>query len=482
MSKTRREFIDLWIAVAILMFVVGYHLSIYLFGGIGEMVDTNSATFIANGLFIWLVGLMWIAYQRWKGITRKQAILDDIISSTGLEVVMVVDNRGCITMCNDAVSLVFGYKVDEVIGRDAALLYDPIPADHPKAKEKKDSLARIGYYRGELAGRKKDGESIILEVATATRKLGDGFVQIVQDITERKQAEEGLRIAKEAAEAATEAKKDALLKLEASYRRLRELEIHRDNLIHMVCHDMKAPLQVLILQLDILKDMVIEKLDNDELESVDTLLAYSRQLELMVHSMLDLSKLENGKLPMRIKSYVVEDSIEESLTFVRSMGGDCKFVFNPPQGQNPLKFDQSIIQRVLVNLLFNAMKYSPGGGVVRVAVANEEDGARVSISDQGPGIPEEYMEEIFTKFGQVREKKYQRTGSTGLGLTFCKLAIEAHGGRIGVDSVEGEGSTFWFVLPYQCADKQKPLDLSLSNGGLDTELLEPIGHSANNLG
>ena len=481
MSKTRREFVDLWIAVAILIFVVGYHLSISLFGGIGELIDMESATLISNGLFIWLLGLMWIAYQRWKGITRKQAILDDIISSTGLEVVMVVDHRGHITMCNDAISPVFGYKVDEVIARDASLLYDPIPAGSAQEKERNDSLARIGYYRGELAGRKKDGESMILEVATASRKMGDGFVQIIQDITERKQAEERLRSAKEAAEAATKAKEVALQKLEASYRRLRELEIHRDNLIHMVCHDMKAPLQVLILQLDILKDMVIEKLDNDELESVDTLLAYSRQLELMVHSMLDLSKLENGRLPMRIKSCVLEGSVEESLKFVRSMGGDCELVFEPTPGQHPIKYDQSIVQRVLVNMLFNAMKYSPSGGVVRVAIADEEDGARVSISDQGPGIPAEYMDEIFTKFGQIKGKKYERTGSTGLGLTFCKLAIEAHGGKIGVDSVEGEGSTFWFVLPYTCANRQVPISSPLCNDDIDAELLESIGRSADNL-
>lgn len=450
MKRNRRELIDLWIAVSILLLAVVYHFGVSAMGGIERLVGTEAASWVSDGLFIWLIGLLWIAHQRWKGISRKQAFLDDVISSTGLEVVMVVDDQDVINLCNDSVLPVFGYHVDEVVGRKTKLLFRSAGAK--EIKERNDALERIGFHRGEARGIRKDGAECIVEIASATRKKGDGRVLMIQDITERKLAQEQLRAAMEQTEVAMRQKAEALVKLEESYCRLRELEVHRDSLIQMVCHDMKAPLQVLILQLDILKEMVIEKLDNDELESVDTLLAYSRQLEIMVHSMLDLSKLESGTLPLRRKPKVMESAVLEAVDFMRPMAGNCTIVTDVPRGVRPVNVDSYLVNRILINLMFNALKYSPGGEEIRLSLVAEEARIRVSVTDKGPGIPEEYREKIFEKFGQVQTEEHTRSGSTGLGLTFCKMAVEAHGGTIGVDSVEGRGSAFWFELPYDAAD------------------------------
>ncbi len=449
MKRTARELTDLYIAVTIMILMVAYHLGANVFGGFDRVLDPEISGMISNGIFIWLVGMLWIAYQRWKGISRKESVLDDIISSTGLEVVMVVNEDQEITMCNEAIAPVFGYHVDEVIGRPLEMLLGEERVDSEELARIDHALKSVGFHRGEFPGESKGEQSMILEIATAARKKGEGQVLMIQDITERKEHEERLRIAKEEAETANAAKEDALRKLEASYRRLRELEVHRDNLIHMVCHDMKAPLQVLILQLDILKDMVIEKLDNDELESVDTLLAYSRQLEIMVHSMLDLSKMESGNLPMKLKTGHLTDTVEESLSFVRAMGQESTLAMDAPTDPRMMKYDVDVMQRVLINLLFNAVKYSPAGGEVKVGIEERDDHAYITVKDQGPGIPEEYQQTIFEKFGQVKVEGHERRGSTGLGLTFCKMAVESHGGEIGVNSVEGEGSTFYFTLPYE---------------------------------
>lgn len=455
MIATRREMIDLWICVTTLLCLAAFHLSSSIGSGEnGMLVQDRSFVTLSNGLFLWLCGMLWIAYQRWKSVSREQSILDDVMSSTGLEVVMVVDEAGTITLSNDALTPVFGYEIDEIIGRNISLLFHPIEPQSAEGQAMEDALDRIGFYRGETDGITKHNDALTLEVSTALRKKGDGRVLMIQDITERKHAEERLRTAKEQAEEATRAKEEALTKLEASYHRLSELEIHRDNLIQMVCHDMKAPLQVLILQLDILKDLVLEKLDNDELESVDTLLAYSRQLELMVHSMLDLSKLESGKLPMKIQLGNITGVVSKSLRFVRSMAGDFTLVLDDVANERSIAFDHAIVQRVLVNLLYNAVKYSPSRGTIRVVIQDQADGVRLSVSDEGPGIPEEFQERIFDKFGQVKGTTYERSGSTGLGLTFCKMAVEAHGGSIGVNSEVGKGSTFWFCLPNQGANKQ----------------------------
>jgi PAS domain S-box-containing protein len=447
MQIKRRETVDLWITIIILLVMVVYHLGANVIGGFDKVLHKDIASLLSNGLFIWLVGMLWIAYQRYKNISEKETVLDDIISSTGLEVVMTMDDQRVITMSNEAVTLVFGYQVDEVVGREAAMLFGDDWGNEEHEHHYREAVQSLGFYRDEWHGMKKNGDSIILEVAVVPRKKAEGRVLLVQDITTRKQHEQELKLAKEKAEAATREKEDALDKLDASYQRLRELEIHRDNLIHMVCHDMKAPLQVLILQLDILKEMVIEKLDNDELESVDTLLAYSRQLEIMVHSMLDLSKLESGKLPMRLKTGNINQAIDESIQFMEFMKGDNTIVFDRLDWLPNMDFDHDTMQRILVNLLMNAVKYSPSGADITVGIEEIGQFLRISITDRGPGIPEEFRTKIFEKFGQVTKKGHERRGSTGLGLTFCKMAIEAHGGSIGVDSEEGRGSSFWLTLP-----------------------------------
>lgn len=118
----------------------------------------------------------------------------------------------------------------------------------------------------------------------------------------------------------------------------------------------------------------------------------------------------------------------------------------PPEGA-VVMCDRKVVQRVIDNLLGNAIKFSPEGSEVQLTVRRVADGMRVAVSDQGPGIPAEYHARIFDKFGQAELGLKFKGLSSGLGLTFCKLAVERHGGRIGIDSEPGHGSTFWFVLP-----------------------------------
>ena len=111
--------------------------------------------------------------------------------------------------------------------------------------------------------------------------------------------------------------------------------------------------------------------------------------------------------------------------------------------------DESLLSRILGNLLGNALKFTPAGGEIKIAVSGRDAEARIVVSDTGPGIPREYHRRVFEKYFQIEDGRGSR--GTGLGLTFCKLAVEAHGGRIGVADDIGTGCSFWFTLPLESA-------------------------------
>jgi signal transduction histidine kinase len=135
--------------------------------------------------------------------------------------------------------------------------------------------------------------------------------------------------------------------------------------------------------------------------------------------------------------------VQKVVSEYESLKEQRQFIVDLPTTAVQVVCDPDLISRVIQNLFTNALKFTPKNGTIRVVIQSTEDSVQVSIKDTGPGIPSQYLKKIFDKFFQVEAREY----STGLGLTFCKLAIETHGGQIGVDSEVDKGSTFWFILP-----------------------------------
>jgi signal transduction histidine kinase len=168
----------------------------------------------------------------------------------------------------------------------------------------------------------------------------------------------------------------------------------------------------------------------------------------MINSLLDVNRMEAGKLPLNKEKSELVMLAEHAMAKLSSlsMGKDVQLV--QPKGGVWCVCDPDIIYRVILNLLTNAIKYVPdAGGKVKIILAQEDTHILLQVEDNGPGIPPEYHEKIFEKFGRVESQNSGKIYSTGLGLTFCRLAVEAHGGKIGVKSAEGQGSTFWVNLP-----------------------------------
>jgi signal transduction histidine kinase len=239
--------------------------------------------------------------------------------------------------------------------------------------------------------------------------------------------------------------------LQESYRQLRELEKLRDNLVHMIVHDMRSPLTGISSTLRVLDDEVRGKLDESQNEFLQIALASAATLIEMVSSLLDVSRLESGQMPLKPRACHFAEIVDAAL---KSLGGVTRMhrvLFDRETAAADIHCDPDVTSRIVANLIGNAVKFTPEDGEIRISAAPAGDRVRIMVADCGPGIPEAYREKIFEKFGQVETRNAKAKYSTGLGLTFCKLASEAQGGSIGVDSEVGQGSTFWFELPAERA-------------------------------
>jgi signal transduction histidine kinase len=224
---------------------------------------------------------------------------------------------------------------------------------------------------------------------------------------------------------------------------LRRLEKLRDELTHMVVHDLRNPLTVIFGFLDLLEQEA-EKLSNTTQTFIPLARLCAEELLNMIGSILDVSKLGAGEMKLKREPCDIATLVQGAMATSHPFGKRT-LTFDSADISATVTADGGLIRRVLQNLLNNALKFSPAGGDVRIVVVPSTTEIRVAVSDDGPGIEPEYHKRIFERFGQVEDGA--NALGTGLGLTFCKLAVEAHGGRIGVESEVGKGSTFWLALP-----------------------------------
>ncbi|MFA5191270.1 MAG: hybrid sensor histidine kinase/response regulator [Verrucomicrobiia bacterium] len=230
-----------------------------------------------------------------------------------------------------------------------------------------------------------------------------------------------------------------------NHARLCELETLRDNLTHMIIHDLRAPLSIVHGYVDLLKGSAASMLGKDEIGYLNTILININRLNDMIGSLLDISRLETGKMPLNPRACNVAALAKSVIASFDSLVGDRHLSLESASELIMASCDEEITRRVIGNLLQNALKFTPKDCEIRVAVSHKNAMVRLEVSDTGPGIPAEYHGKIFEKFGQVA--RTVRQYSSGLGLAFCKLAVEEQGGQIGVESDVGKGSTFWFTLP-----------------------------------
>ncbi|MEN6347756.1 MAG: hybrid sensor histidine kinase/response regulator [Armatimonadia bacterium] len=243
--------------------------------------------------------------------------------------------------------------------------------------------------------------------------------------------------------------------LEQSYEQLRELEELRDSLMHMIVHDLRTPLTSIITGLETME--TLGELDDLQQELLTVSIEGGHTLLGMINDLLDINKMESGQMELERSEVnaaaLAQRCVNQVATLAQEKGLELGVEIS--ESLPVLQADEEKLRRTLVNLLGNAIKFTPQGSVTLAVRHSPEDNALCfAVRDTGEGIPEEAFERIFEKFGQVETRKAGRKMSTGLGLTFCKMVAEAHGGRIWVESELGVGSVFSLALPLGKASSQ----------------------------
>lgn len=230
---------------------------------------------------------------------------------------------------------------------------------------------------------------------------------------------------------------------------LKQLEQVRQDLTRMIIHDLKSPLSGIMGSLDYLESGLLGEITADQQKIVSLAKKSSESLLVMIQNLLDVAKMEEGKLELRKETFDIAQMLtERKHQYDPMVANENKSItLDIEPAKLEISAERHLVERVLNNLISNAVNHTTGGGKIVLALRRLERFVEVRISDNGSGIPPEYREKIFEKFVQVQRKQAQLRTGAGLGLTFCKMVVETHGGVIRVESELNKGSSFIFTLP-----------------------------------
>jgi len=228
---------------------------------------------------------------------------------------------------------------------------------------------------------------------------------------------------------------------------LKELDRLKSEFLMTASHELRTPLTSMGMSIDLLREGAVGKLNDKEQQLLSAAHEELERIKALVNSLLDLSKIEAGKIEMEFDRVTVQLLFEKAVSTLINQANDKKveLSFSLPSALPQVKADANKITWVLTNLISNALRYTSSGGRIQLFAEHFGPQVHLSVSDNGAGIPYEYQSKIFEKFVQVKKDKASQ--GSGLGLAICKEIVRAHGGTIWVDSLPGEGSTFTFTVP-----------------------------------
>jgi len=237
--------------------------------------------------------------------------------------------------------------------------------------------------------------------------------------------------------------------LEDSYRKLRELEKVRDDLMKMIVHDLKTPLTSIIATLEMLADGDLGAVTGSQQDALRDTENKAQELLRLIEDLLEVARIEETSISLDLEPLDPGSLVHEIMNdwTLRLQQERASTTIEVAPDVPPFPGDRSLLKRVFGNLIQNSLIHSSTAVELRIFARTDPRGVLFTVADNGPGIPPQYHEVIFHKFERVKTPNVPRVRSSGLGLAFCRLVVEAHGGRIWVQSAEGAGSAFHILLP-----------------------------------
>lgn len=348
---------------------------------------------------------------------EEQLRLQSVALESAANGIVITDRRGRMLWVNPAFSRMTGYAAEEVVGQNPRLLKSGAHED-AYYRGMWEAVLAGQVWHGETTNRRKDGSLYTEEQTIAP--VGDPsgavshFIAIKQDVTERKR-----------------------------------IEKLRDTLTSTTVHDLRNPLTVVYGSLQLLREMAEGRMSAEKaLATLGLAEQAAEHMLTLLNTILDVASLQSGKMPLALAPLDLGELILGAVRFQAPLveAKQQRLEADLPQGLLRVRADRSLMGRVLQNLIDNALKFTPAGGRVTViarAATAPATGVTVSVTDNGPGIPRELQQQLFQEF--VRGTLEGR--GSGLGLAFCRLVVEAHGGCIWVESEPGCGATLSFMLP-----------------------------------
>ena len=237
--------------------------------------------------------------------------------------------------------------------------------------------------------------------------------------------------------------------LEDSYRKLRELEKVRDDLMKMIVHDLKTPLTSIIATLEMLADGDLGAVTGSQRDALRDTENKAQELLHLIEDLLEVARIEETSISLDLEPLDPGSLVHEIMNdwTLRLQQERASTTIEVAPDVPPFPGDRSLLKRVFGNLIQNSLIHSSTAVELRIFARTDPRGVLFTVADNGPGIPPQYHEVIFHKFERVKTPNVPRVRSSGLGLAFCRLVVEAHGGRIWVQSAEGAGSAFHILFP-----------------------------------
>lgn len=405
-----------------------------------------------------LLGLRYVVTRRaMLADIRHQAHRQKVIFDSTIDAIVTLNPSGSIETVNAAAQTMFGYKAEELDRRDISLLVD-MAADGDGAFLERLGASQGALERGlirQMEARRRNGEVFPIDVALGAMQLTSGthIVAVIRDVSER-----------------------------------RRIETLKDEFVSTVSHELRTPLTSIAGSLGLLAGGAVGPLSDQAGRLIQIAHANSQRLVRLINDILDIEKIESGKLRLDLTPLDLRDIAQRSIEGIRGYAEELGVGLSLAEGETaPIRGDADRLIQVVTNLLSNACKFSPSGSVVSVTVDRETRLVRLSVADHGPGIPDAFRSRIFSKFAQADGSDTRAKGGTGLGLAIAREITERHGGRLWFESAPGEGSVFHLDLPLATTDDgaallEGPRLLIVEDdpdaGGLLRDMLEADGFTA----